>query len=260
MLKALTNKESKVHRMVKDIFAEAIEWYKNLDAQGDDWASHATWDLMKLTLRDELKEIDDAYRKRRSLKLKKAREILNMDDLKVSCALAKDEIIQAKKGAMEEIRVDQQRTIQNIKASSDFNWIRDGEHSNKLFFMQTKVRIKQNRIPDLRLPNGNLTTNSRDKKNVASDSYAETFSKRLPDPSAMQKTIDALIQANKRLSNEMSERIKNFTDLESLDPRVDQTIEQRWHFITFSDTMLICWPYLNKCLRILLKEEACQTA
>ena len=56
------------------------------------------------------------------------------------------------------------------------------------FFMQTKARVKQNRIPDLRLPNGNLTTDSKIKKEVASNSYAETFSKRIPDPIALQKS------------------------------------------------------------------------
>ena len=53
------------------------------------------------------------------------------------------DIIQAKKDATEEIRLDQQRVIQNIKAASDFNWIRDGEHSNKLFFMQTKAELNK---------------------------------------------------------------------------------------------------------------------
>ena len=67
---------------------------------------------------------------------------------------------------MEYLRIDQQRAIQNIKAASDFNWIRDGEHSNKLFFMQTKTRIKQNRIPDLRQPNGQLTNNPMGKNRM----------------------------------------------------------------------------------------------
>ena len=69
MLKALTNKESNVHKMIIEIFKEATEWYENLVAQGEDWASHTTWDLLKLTIRDELKKIDEAYRNRRKLRL-----------------------------------------------------------------------------------------------------------------------------------------------------------------------------------------------
>ena len=72
--------------------------------------------------------------------------------------------------------------------------------------MQTKARVKQNRIPDLRLPNGNLTTDSKSKKEVASDSYAETFSKRVPDPIALQKVVDSLVHANKKLSHEEKNR------------------------------------------------------
>ena len=43
---------------------------------------------------------------------------------------------------------------------------------------------RQSRIPDLRLPNDNLTPDSTSKKKVSSDSYAETFSERIPDPIA----------------------------------------------------------------------------
>ena len=71
MLKALTNKESNVHRMIIGIFKEATEWYENLVAQGEEWASHVTWDLLKLTIRDELKEIGEANRNRHKLRLKK---------------------------------------------------------------------------------------------------------------------------------------------------------------------------------------------
>ena len=49
VLKALTNKESNVHKMIIEIFKEATEWYKNLVAQGEEMASRVTWDLPKLT-------------------------------------------------------------------------------------------------------------------------------------------------------------------------------------------------------------------
>ena len=54
-----------------------------------------------------------------------------MDELIATHSADIPDIIQAKRDAMEEIRLDQQRVIRNIKAASDFNWIRDGEHSNK---------------------------------------------------------------------------------------------------------------------------------
>ena len=57
--------------MIIEIVKEATEWYENLVTQGEDWASHATWDLLKLTIRDELKKIDEAYRNRRKLRLKR---------------------------------------------------------------------------------------------------------------------------------------------------------------------------------------------
>ena len=106
-----------------EIFSEATDWCANLVAQVEEWASHDTWNLFKLTIRDELKEIDEAYRNRRSLRLKKAIETLQMDELITADSPDKLNIIQAKKDAMEEIRMDQQRVIQKIKAASDFNWI-----------------------------------------------------------------------------------------------------------------------------------------
>ena len=57
--------------------------------------------------------------------------------------------------------MDEKRVIQNIKAVPEFNCIRNGEPSNELFIMQTKARVKQTGIPDLRLPNGNLTADSK---------------------------------------------------------------------------------------------------
>ena len=242
MLKALTNKESNVHKMIIEIFNEATEWYENLVAQGEEWASHVTWDLLKLTIRNELKEIDEAYRNRRKLRLKKAIQTLQMDELITAHSSDIPDIIQAKKEAMEEIRMDQQRVIQNIKAASDFNWIRDGEHSNKLFFMQTKARVKQNRIPDLRLPNGNLTSDSKSKKKVASDSYAETFSKRIPDPIALQEVVDSLIQANKKLSSEEKNTIESFTNLESLDLGEEEDISKDWLFQTIESLKMYKAP------------------
>ena len=125
-----------------------------------------------------------------------------MDELITADSSDISDTIQAKKDAMEEIRLAQQRGIQSIKAAPDLSWIRNGEHSNKLVFMQTKARVKQSRIPDLRVPNGNLTTDSKSKKEVASDSYAKTFSKRVPDQTALQKAVDSLVHANKKLSSE----------------------------------------------------------
>ena len=72
MLKALTNTGSNVHKMILEVFKEATEWCETLVAQGEEWASHVAWDLLKLAIRVEPKEIDDSYRNRRKLRLKKA--------------------------------------------------------------------------------------------------------------------------------------------------------------------------------------------
>ena len=55
--------------MIIEIFKEATEWCENRVPQGEEWASHVTWGLLKLTIRDELKEVDEAYRNRRKLRL-----------------------------------------------------------------------------------------------------------------------------------------------------------------------------------------------
>ena len=85
----------------------------------------------------------------------------------------------------------------------------------------------------------NLTNDSKAKKKVASDSYPETFSKRVPDPHALQKTIDALTQANKRLSSDEKEQIRKFTDLESLDLDEDESVTNDWLFQTIESLKVV---------------------
>ena len=107
--------------MIIEIFKEATEYYENPVAQGWEWVSRVTWDLLKLVIRDELKGIDAAYRTRRKLRLEKAIHTLQMDELITADSSDISDIVQAKNGAMEEIRLNQQRVIRNIKAASDFN-------------------------------------------------------------------------------------------------------------------------------------------
>ena len=92
------------------------------------------------------------------------------------------------------------------------------------------------------MPNGNLTSDSKSKKKVASDSYAETFSKRIPDPIALQEVVDSLIQANKRLSSEEKNTIESFTNLESLDLGEEEDISKDWLFQTIESLKMYKAP------------------
>ena len=80
------------------------------------------------------------------------------------------------------------------------------------------------------MPNGNLTADSKSKEEVASGSYAETFSKRIPDPIALQKAVDSLVQANKKLSSEEKDTTESFTDLSSLDLGEEEDTSKDWLF------------------------------
>ena len=129
-----------------------------------------------------------------------------------------EDAIKMKLDAIEILKEEQQKTIQNIKAASEFNRIRDSEHSNKLFFAHTKARVKQNKVPHLKNPDGSLTVTVKEKKCAVSREYQQTFTKRVPDPHALQKVIIALQNQQKKLSSKRKKEIEDFTNINELDP------------------------------------------
>ena len=101
MIKALSDENSKIHTMITEIFTEATDWYNTLVIENKtEWASHETWDLMKTTIRNELKNIDNSYRLRRKIKIEKSIEILKMTSLITENEADRNRIISEKLEAM----------------------------------------------------------------------------------------------------------------------------------------------------------------
>ena len=93
-------------------------------------------------------DTDNHYKKKAKRKRKRAIKITNFEGIQ------SDDInkINEKNNALKELADIQRKDAQFIKAASIFNWIRDGENSNKLFFQTMKQREKVNKIPMLRKP------------------------------------------------------------------------------------------------------------
>ena len=225
-LKAVANVNSDLHKTVIEIIDTTAELLRQYIQNGDDHPAHKVWDEFKVIIKKLFQSEDSKHKDRMNTKVKHMLETVNFE-FPVDCSKEEyNEILCAKNEAIEALRTEEQMILQNIRAASEFNWLRASEHSNKLFFQYTKARIKQNRIPELVKPEGNLTNSLEEKKQVASNAYAETFSKRLPDPSALQKVMDALDQSGNKLDKKNIDEINKFTDFENLEPEwVLKTIE-----------------------------------
>ena len=96
-----------------------------------------------------------------------------------------------KEKAREYLKAMQRRYIEDMVLKSGFNWVRDGEHSNKLFFRAARQRVAQSHIPEIKV--GNLvSTDHEQKKKIIQASFSKTFSKRLPNTRALDEVLDAI--------------------------------------------------------------------
>jgi exonuclease III len=186
LIKQLGMADSKVRQTVDRLIAEHDT---NIMGEDDPAKVVILYDSFKETIRLYFKRCDDKYNKARKSRLKEAIKLAEFEigpnAPAISTQLAQKEI------AKKYIKESQRRLIENIQLKSAFNWTRDGEQSNKLFFRATKQRVDCAGIPDVKYRH--FTSNSHySKKLLIGMSFAETFSKRTPVQQDLTEVLDAI--------------------------------------------------------------------
>ena len=118
------------------------------------------------------------------------------------------------------------RDYENARIRSRFNWIREGEHSSKLFFNSVKTAHSQTVLPNVKF-NGIKSTCHSEKKDLTAQAFQETFSKRLPDPAALDAVLYAVRESGRGLSAAQSAELSKAMDLQHQDDS-GQDGEQDW--------------------------------
>ena len=165
---------------------------KLIDNEQDPAKVLKLYDQCKLEIREFYQRCDTKHIKARKFKLRAAIKLADFDIGPNAPRLSKQ--ITDKEKAKEIIKQAQRRVIENIKLKSAFNWTRDSEHSNKLFFRTTKQRINCAGMPNVIF--GNLeAANHFQNKILVGMSFAKTFRKRLPEPEHLTTVITAIKQS-----------------------------------------------------------------
>ena len=88
--------------------------------------------FLKRKIKLYCEDLDKKHRARKKVITKRALETLKVRD-------DSEDAIRAKLKAIETLKGERPKTVQNIKAASEFNRIRDSEHSNKLFLLTLRL-------------------------------------------------------------------------------------------------------------------------
>ena len=109
-----------------------------------------------------------------------------------------------------------QQDFENAGMRSRFNWIREGEHSNKLFFNSVKTSHSHLHIPNINYAD-TASTNHSQKCDLIRESFTETFAKRIPDPTALASVVQAVRDSGRGLSLKQHQLIEQALDFDRLD-------------------------------------------
>ncbi len=108
-----------------------------------------------------------------------------------------------------------QQDYDDARVRSRFNWIREGEHSNKLFFNSVKVSQSHMHIPDV-VYAGHRSTNHNEKCNLIREAFTDTFAKRIPDPQSLTETVHALRQSGRGLTPDQRNSLARSLDFDQV--------------------------------------------
>ena len=206
LIKQLGINTSKVRKTTLNLLGK----YDNLiDSEQDPTKVLRLYDRCKSEIKEFYQRSDDKYGTARKLLLKQAIKLAEFD-ISPNAPLISEQLIR-KEEAKKLIKEHQRRIIENIQLKSAFNWTRDGEHSNKLFFKATKQRIACSGIPDIQYKNL-VSTCSFTKKLFIGMSFTETFSKRTPIQRDLTEVIDAIKATQSEGSRKFTERTKQHID------------------------------------------------
>jgi hypothetical protein len=129
------------------------------------------------------------------------------------------------------IKDTHRRVIENIQPKSAFNWTRDGEQSNKLFFKATKQRIDCAGIPDVKYKT-HTSVSHFTKKLLIGMSFAKTFSKRLPVQQDLNEVLEAIkntqAPGKQIFTPEAIGAVDNFMDLNARNTEVQEDPADDW--------------------------------
>ena len=207
LLKAIANTESNLRWEIDRICNEGATQIRQAREEGRVNVAGKSWNRFKDFIRDHFKPIDDKYAKARKSRIKGAIDTIRFEKDRLYADQIKERL-----EAINYLKYKQEKAIKDIKMSSEFHMVRDGEHANKLFYQYVKMREKQNQVPHLRMDDDTLTATPPEKKQQVSDAYAKTFTKRTPDQAALNKVFSAKLPQHSKVA------IDKFLDLESLDP------------------------------------------
>ena len=174
---------------------------------------NSIWDCCKCELIAYFAECDRRATQRRRDKRNRAEELAKWGDctaLPASLAAFNSafEVRQRGERLLKEIA---QQDSDDARIRSRFNWIREGEHSNKLFFNSVRVAQSHMYIPDI-IYADRKSTNHNEKCDLIKESFTETFTKRTPDPHALTETVQALKASGRGLTSEQRESLAKRLD------------------------------------------------
>ena len=206
IIKQLGMNNSKVRRTTINLLTK----YDSLiDREQDPIKILSLYDKCKLEIKEFYQRSDDRYGKARKLLLKQAIKLAEFDTSPNAPSIATQ--LTRKEEAKKMIKEHQRRIIENIQLKSAFNWTRDGEHSNKLFFKATKQRIACSGIPNIQYKNF-TSTSSFTKKLFIGMSFTDTFSKRTPTQSDLTEVLDAVLATQSDGKRKFTEITKQHID------------------------------------------------
>jgi hypothetical protein len=173
LIKQLGIVGSKVHKYTLETLAK----FAHLDPpNSDDDNPNFRWDCCKSQLMAFYMECDKRNGQR--LRDKKANAVKlskwgDADELPDSMSQFEDAFA-ARQAGERDLKEIAMRDYENARIRSKFNWLREGEHSNKLFFNSIQSAHKQMHIPNVKA-NGVKSTNHKEKRRTNSTVIQRDF-------------------------------------------------------------------------------------
>jgi hypothetical protein len=217
LIKQLGRQDSKVYKTTCDTLHK---YACMLSSPPTDLDPNQIWDACKCDLISYFMTCDQRDAQRRRDKHDRAVKLANWGDhteLPTSLRAFRDAFEVRQRGE-QLLKQFAQQDYENARMRSRFNWIREGEHSNKLFFNSVKLSQSHLHIPNVNYANI-TSSNHAQKCELIKESFTETFAKRAPDPTALALIVQAVKSSGRGLSLSQRETIDRALDLDALDRR-----------------------------------------
>ena len=187
------------------------------------------YDSMKADLISYYKFLDKTYRDLRAQRMRLAIK-LSQFDTSPDAPLISTQLVQ-KEQARVYLKKMQRNLIEDIKLKSNFNWVRDGEHSNKLFFRMVQRRVDITYIPEIKFKHW-VSENHTQKKILIAASFAETFSKRIPSEESLRTVISAIETSHslgaRMFSQSSHDELSTLMDIKTINQAVAEDPSEDW--------------------------------